>query len=61
MKLAHFACAVGRHRVDANRVKKVFGMNVSRCSHCSTPLEEAWRDHWVAQRVGDAGLNQRLL
>lgn len=60
MKLAHFACAVGKHSIDRRGVRKVFGMNVGRCAHCSTPLEEAWRDHWVPQQVRDAGLGHRL-
>jgi exosome complex RNA-binding protein Csl4 len=57
MRLAHIACALGRHRIDQSKVKKIFGMNVARCSRCATPLEESWRDHWVPQRIGDAGLD----
>ena len=60
MKFAHLACALGRHSIDTSAVKKVFGMNVGRCSRCSTPLEELWRDHWVPQQVRDAGLSHRL-
>lgn len=59
MKLAHFACAIGRHRVDTRGVKKVFGMNVGRCTHCATPLEEEYPNHWVPQAVRDAELERR--
>ncbi|MFA9200739.1 MAG: hypothetical protein ACEQR8_06060 [Cypionkella sp.] len=61
MKLAHFACALGRHRVDPSAVRRIHGGSVSRCRHCATPLEEILPHHWTVQSVRDAGLGDRML
>ncbi len=61
MKLAHFACAFGRHSVDQSAIRRVHGGIVSRCRHCATPLEESTPHHWTVQPVRDAGLGERLI
>ncbi|WP_160611558.1 hypothetical protein [Tsuneonella aeria] len=61
MKFAHIACAFGRHSVDRSAVRRVHGGQVSRCKHCTTPLEESMPHHWTAMYVRDAGLSGRRL
>jgi hypothetical protein len=61
VKLAHLACAVGRHSVDQSAVRRVHGGQVGRCKHCSTPLEESAPYTWTPLRVRDAGLGGRFL
>jgi hypothetical protein len=61
MKFAHIACAFGRHKLDPNAVRRVHGGQVSRCRHCSTPLEEVMPFEWAAMNVRDAGLSERRL
>ena len=61
MKLAHLACALGRHSVDPSKVRAVHGGQVSRCRHCATPLEQIMPQEWTPLRVRDAGLGGRFL
>ena len=61
MKFAHFACALGRHSVDAKAVRQIHGGTVSRCKHCATPMEEVSPYTWSVQYVRDAGLGDRML
>lgn len=61
MKLRHIACAFGRHQVDREAIRRIHGQQVGRCTHCSTPLEELYRDVWAVQQVKDAGLGNRVL
>ncbi len=61
MKIAHLACAFGRHSVDAGKARKVHGGMVGRCRHCATPMEEVMPQHWTVQHVRDAGLGDRML
>ncbi|MBL8658010.1 MAG: hypothetical protein JNJ92_11740 [Altererythrobacter sp.] len=59
MKLAQFACAFGRHRLDPGKVRRIHGSQVSRCLHCNLPMEEVTPHVWEVQRVRDAGLGRR--
>ena len=59
MKLAYFACAIGRHKIDEKGVKHIHGADVGRCRHCRTPLEQVDTQMWEVQRVKDAGLRSR--
>lgn len=59
MKLAQFACALGRHRLDESKVRKVHGSHVGRCRSCNAPMEEVMPHVWEIQRVRDAGLGRR--
>ncbi|WP_152980286.1 hypothetical protein [Tsuneonella troitsensis] len=61
MKIAHLACAFGRHSVDMSAVRRIHGGSVSRCRHCATPMEESMPHHWTVQYVRDAGLADRIL
>ena len=61
MKIAHLACAFGRHRVNLDTVRRIHGASVSRCKHCTTPMEESAPHHWTVQYVRDAGLGGRML
>lgn len=61
MKLAQFACALGRHSLDRGNVRRLHGLHVGRCRHCASPLEEVSPHHWEVQRVRDAGLGRRYL
>jgi len=59
MKMGLLACAFGRHRVDADKVRHIHGSNVGRCRCCSTPMEEVEPHTWQVQQVHDAGLGPR--
>lgn len=59
MKLAKFACALGRHRLDEGKVRRIHGSNVGRCRHCNSPMEEVMPHVWEVQQVRDAGLGRR--
>jgi hypothetical protein len=59
MKLALFACALGRHSLDESKVRKVHGAQVGRCRHCNSPMEEVTPHVWEVQQVRDAGLGRR--
>lgn len=59
MKLAQFACALGRHRLDEGKVRRIHGGRVSRCQHCNAPMEEVSPHAWQVLRVRDAGLGRR--
>lgn len=59
MKLAKFACALGRHRLDSSKVRRIHGTQVGRCRDCSSPMEEVEPFVWEVQRVRDAGLGRR--
>jgi len=59
MKLASIGCALGRHRLDSSKVRKVHGSQVGRCRHCNSPMEEVTPHVWEVQRVRDAGLGRR--
>lgn len=59
MKLAQFACAFGRHRLDPSKIRRIHGSQVSRCLHCNRPMEEVTPHVWEVQRVRDAGLGRR--
>ncbi len=59
MKLAQFACALGRHRLDLSKVSKVHGLGVGKCRHCAAVMEEVTPHHWEVQQVRDAGLGRR--
>jgi len=61
MKIAQIACALGRHSVDMGKVRRIHGGHVSRCKHCSTPMEESMPHQWTVQYVRDAGLGGRFL
>jgi hypothetical protein len=61
MTLGHLACAMGRHRVDPNAVRRVHGGNVSRCRRCASALEEIMPGEWAVQLVRDAGLGERIV
>lgn len=59
MKLARIGCALGRHRLDHGKIKRIHGAQVGRCRHCAAPLEEVTPQVWEVQRVHDAGLGRR--
>lgn len=59
MKLAQFACALGRHRLDPGKIRKVHGSQFGRCRRCLAPMEEVSPHVWEVQRVRDAGLGRR--
>lgn len=59
MKLAHFACAFGMHRLDDSQVRKVHGLQVGRCRHCNAAMEEVTPHVWEVQKLRDAGLGRR--
>jgi hypothetical protein len=59
MKLAKFACALGRHSLDPGKVRKVHGSQVGRCRHCNSAMEEVTPHHWEVLQVRDAGLGRR--
>lgn len=59
MKLAAIGCALGRHSLDASKVRKVHGSQVGRCRNCNSPMEEVTPHVWEVQRVRDAGLGRR--
>ncbi|GGE05169.1 hypothetical protein GCM10011515_25900 [Tsuneonella deserti] len=61
VKLAHLACAFGRHSVDMGAVRRVHGGQVGRCRHCATPMEESMPHTWTVLHVRDAGLGGRFL
>ncbi len=59
MKIAQFACALGRHRLDERKVSRIHGAQVGRCQHCHAPMEEVSPHVWEVQRIRDAGLGRR--
>ena len=59
MKLAKIGCALGRHRLDSSKVRKVHGSQVGRCQHCNAPMEEVMPHIWEVQQIRDAGLGRR--
>ena len=60
MNLGIFACAMGRHKIDSNAIRRVHGQQVARCRRCSTALEQVALE-WVPVKVRDAGLHHRML
>lgn len=61
MNIARIGCALGRHRLDDSKVRRIHGARVGRCRHCSAPMEEIAPQVWQVQRVRDAGLGRRYL
>lgn len=61
MKLGHIACALGRHSVDSEGIKRAGGQMFGRCRCCGTPMEEVAPHSWAAMRVRDAGLGRRAI
>lgn len=61
MKMRLIACAFGRHRVDADKIRHIHGSKVGRCQDCRVPMEEIEPHHWEVQRVHDAGLGRRSI
>lgn len=59
MKLAKIGCALGKHSLDRNTVRRVHGAQVGRCRHCNSAMEETQPNVWALQRVHDAGLGRR--
>ena len=59
MKLAAFGCALGRHSLDRNTVRRVHGAQVGRCRRCGSAMEETMPNVWGLQQVRDAGLGRR--
>lgn len=59
MKLGIFACALGRHKVVEDSVRRGHGRAVAKCGRCSIALEEEFKDHWVPIEIRDAGLGFR--
>lgn len=59
MKFASIGCALGRHRLDSSKIRKVHGSHVGRCRNCNSPMEEVTPQVWEVQRVRDAGLGRR--
>ena len=61
MGLGRIACAIGRHNIDRDNVKRVSGQRVGRCRSCRTPMEEVEPHHWAVQQIHDAGLGRRAI
>ncbi len=59
MTLGRIACAVGRHSIDQNGVKRAGGQHFGRCRCCKTPMIEIEPNHWAVQQIKDAGLSPR--
>lgn len=59
MKLAQFACALGRHSLDRGKLSKRHGLHVGLCRHCNAPMEEVMPHVWEVQQIRDAGLGRR--
>lgn len=59
MKLAQFACALGKHSLDRNNLRRIHGLHVGRCRNCASPMEEVTPHVWEIQQVRDAGLGRR--
>ena len=59
MKLGIFACAVGRHKVAQDSVKRAHGRAVAKCGRCAMALEEEFPGQWVPIEIRDAGLGFR--
>ena len=59
MKMGLLACAVGRHAVDRDSVRKAGGSQFCKCRRCKTPLEETAPHVWAVLKVKDAGLGPR--
>ena len=61
MGLGIFACALGRHKIEAEAVRQVHGQRVARCPRCSTALEDLGHNEWRPLANHDAGLSSRML
>lgn len=60
MKLGTIACAIGRHSIDKNEIRKVHGQQVARCRRCSTALEFVDFE-WMPVALRSASLGGRKL
>ncbi len=61
MKFAHFGCALGRHSIDLNNLRRIHGGQVGRCRHCNTPMEESEPGSWASVQVHNADIGARRL
>ncbi len=59
MKLGQIACALGKHKVDREAIKRAGGQKF--CRNCRTPMEEVEPHSWAAMQVKDAGLGRRAI
>ena len=59
MKLGIVGCALGMHRVDHAKVRKVYGRETSHCSRCRQVLEQQPEGRWIVPPMHDAGLGHR--
>ena len=59
MKMGLLACAIGRHSIDHDSIRKAGGSHVCKCRNCKTPMEEIEPHVWGVIRVKDAGLGPR--
>ena len=61
MTLGKIACALGKHAVDREKIKRAGGQQFSSCRNCKTPMEEVEPHHWAAMRFRDAGLGRQAI
>ena len=59
MVIGRIACALGRHRIDRDNIRKVSGRETARCKSCRRVLEQEAPGIWNEIPLHDAGLGHR--